>query len=180
MSPYITAFQTFVFLIGLQLHSQRVPWTRATIPANVSPALCILPVHRAASLPSRCSHFSFTWVQRWHPSLGRRLDPEGRRVKSPSSLPSFLPSSSLIPAPPVGGGSAPVTLECHQRWDSKGDTWQPSDHRCCHSNVTQEQRKPVKFINTSWQGEIIMKRSAVYCVKRVNTVIACNAFLRWC
>lgn len=89
ISCSITAFQKILIS---QLHGQWVPWTKPVMPANVLPAFCILLVRWDDALPSHCSHFSFTWVQCWHLSLGQCWCAQSWWVKSSSFLPSsFFP-----------------------------------------------------------------------------------------
>lgn len=107
----ITFFKTFV-------KRQQEPWARTAMNANVFPALCILPMCKQTSLFfsfffCHRSHFSFTWVQCWHPSLGRCWHPKGWQV----FLTSSSPSSSLL-SPPTPGAA------WHRRHcvSSKGET----------------------------------------------------------
>lgn len=103
-------------------------------------ALCILLLHWDDSLPSQCHHFCFTWVQPWHPSLGRRRGPEAQWAKSPSFLfypslcpsscpvtlafPRSPPSSAHLLSPPSAALDRWHWSASHQRWDSKGDACQ--------------------------------------------------------
>lgn len=70
-----------------------VSLTRPVRLTNVLPALCILLFF----LPLHCSHFSFTRMQYWHPSLDLHSGPEGQWANPASSfftsclsLPVFL------------------------------------------------------------------------------------------
>ena len=66
-------------------------------PRFTSTAASCTPPHLHDSSPSHCGHFSFTWVQRWHPPLGHHRGPEGQWVQYPSSLsPSLRPSSCPV------------------------------------------------------------------------------------
>lgn len=134
LTAFIIIFSCLIFI--RQLHGQWVPWTKPVMPANVLPAFCILPFHWDDTLPSHCSHFSFTWVQCWHPSLGQCWCPQSWWVKSSSLLPSsFFP---LWTTPNrVSFGMLQIG-ECQPQevWQQKWYLTEHSAHRCCYSNVT--------------------------------------------
>lgn len=108
------------------------------------------------------SHFSFTWVQCWHPSLGRCWHPKGWQV----FLTSSSPSSSLLGPPPRGRLGTGDTV-CRQKVRQR--RWCLTTLSSSLLSWQRDPREPVKFINTSSRGWIIMKRSDVYCARPVNT-----------
>lgn len=144
-----------------QLHGQWVSWARPAMPANVLPALCILLLHWDDSMPSRCSHFSFTWVQRWHPSLGQRWGPEGQWANSPSLLPHSLSLSAHLRHPhflPVSTFQAHLLSSCRQQlWTgdsgvpaTRGETAKVMPARTFSSSRLSWQHDP--WVEKTWES----------------------------
>lgn len=138
------------FLTSHFFHGQWVFWTKPVTPLDVLPALCIRLFHWDSSLPSHCSHFSFTWVQRWHPSLGQRRGPEARWDKTPFLLP---PSLCCLPVPstPTFSLSPPSqpTYRVQQLWNgytgvpsTRGETAKVMPARTFSSSQLSWQRDP--------------------------------------
>lgn len=136
------------------LHSQWASWTNPVTPADVLPALCIPLLLWDDFLPSQCSHFSFTWMQCWHLSLGQRRGPEAQQAQTPFLLPSLsLLSSCLVtPAFSLSPPSQP-TYRVQQLWTSytgvpatRGDKAKVMPARTFSSSQLSWQHDP-------WAGE---------------------------
>lgn len=76
-------------------------------------------------LSSHCSHFSFTWMQCWHPLIRAAQVPRGPQSTLPkNSRPSFLSSSCPVTTPPPPTDSAHLLRSRQQIWTS--DTGVPA------------------------------------------------------
>lgn len=96
-------------------------------------------------LPSHCSHFSFTWVQRWHPLLGRRRGPEGQWANSPS----FTSTLSLpVPSPRISPLSPPThRVLVSSSWT--GDTGVPAT-KGETAKVVPDRSRLVSVVMATW------------------------------
>lgn len=165
----------FKWYLIRHLHGQWVSSTIPVMPANVLPALCILPSGRflAITLQLLPIHLSAMLTSVIRAVLG---------PSEPKLHPYFLPLSSCpFPAHLSWvsiSSSGWATIECRPP-EVRQQRWYLTEHsECCRcqSKVNPEQRKPGKLISASKKkiGAAMHEKSLSSWVRLVNILRLCS------